>query len=387
MKIDFWTVALIALLLGGGGYWMYRNNEKKKEAARIAYQQQVEKEKARVKEKEEKDKTLKLLQDLVAREEKNLQKIIEEHKIWLQELEEDKGQLSEALIAVEKKAKEADERSRKREQKRYSNAERVLLILNDKDINDLAKKYLGEDFTALRAEYQDKVNAILRMHKEQSRRLKANRDKYYKSVAGISEEVEKKNEAASQKIRDSYTLIENKLNQLLKKKENVERKIERIATVRLSNSRTRQEAAELERQLKSLERDIETAQERYALARSQVTHLDATVAESSARRKFDTAIETRQTEDNDVHKDMQHESNVFNTANLYEKISLDKIRNALQTRSDILTKAINDAESKLDFMRSTSANMDFLNSKDLEKVREKIAKKLSEGVDINMSNK
>ncbi len=386
MRIDFWTVALIVLLLGGGGYWMYRNNEKKKEAARIAYQMHLEQEKQAQEEKEKKKSNLKLLQDFVAREEKNLQKIIEEHKIWLQGLEEDKGQLSEALIAVEKKAKEADERSRKREQKRYSNAERVLLILNDTDINDLAKKYLGEDFTALRAEYQDKVNTILRMHKEQSRRLKANRDKYYKSVAGISEEVEKKNEAAGREIRESYASVKKTLDRLEGKRSRINQEIDGL-TRGLQGSLTRKKLAQLRSQLDDLEKDIDTARQRYSLAKSQVAHLDATVAESSARRKFDTAIETRQTEDNDVHKDMQHESNVFNTANLYEKISLDKIRNALQTRSDILTKAINDAESKLDFMRSTSANMDFLNSKDLEKVREKIAKKLSEGVDVNMSNK
>ncbi len=398
MRIDFWTVALIALILGGSGYWFYKNNAKKKEAARIAYQMQVEKEErakaeeeARIRkeqeEKAEKDKTLKMLQGFIAREEKNLKKIIEEHRIILEGIEDDKELLTEALTAVEKEAKEADERSRKRGQTRYSNAERVLLILKNEDINNLAKKHLGEDFSAMRAEYQDRVNTALRLHQEQTKRLKASRDKYHKSVAGLDEEVEKKKEVASRKILDSHTLIGNKLDQLLKKKEKIEGRIKRMETAMVSNRRREKEAAELKRQLQSLEKEIETAQERYALAKSQVAHLDVTVAETSVRRKYDTALKINLTEESDIHKDIQHKSNIFHVATEYENRSLDMIRNALKGRSDILVKAINDAESKLNFMRSTSANMDFLNSRDLEKVREKIAKKLSEGVDVNMSNK
>ncbi len=193
MRIDIWTIAFIVILFGGGGYWMYSNIQEKKVAARVAHQKQLNEGKRVQEEKEARKSTLKLLQDLVAREEKNLQKIIEEHKIELQDIDEDAKQLSEALAAVEQKAKDGDEKARKRKQARYSPAERVLLILEDKDINDLAVKYLGEDLSAERAKFRDKVNFELRSHVEYQRKLKAISDKYYKTVSGLDARVDKLN--------------------------------------------------------------------------------------------------------------------------------------------------------------------------------------------------
>ncbi len=124
-----------------------------------------------------------------------------------------------------------------------------------------------------------------------------------------------------------------------------------------------------------------------ALAQSQGKRDQAAEAETVVRKKKDTAQEVRSDEKDMADAERIHQTAVFGIATSFEERSLGFIRIVMKNRIDMINKEINDTRAKLDFMRSTAVNMDFLNSKELEKVRQKIAKKLTEGVDVNMSNK
>ncbi len=388
MKIDFWSIVLILIIAGGGYYWWHKNDVKKKEAARIAYQKQLEEEERIKEEKVKKAEALVVLRNFISREENKLNVIIEEAEIAIESTKEDQGQLTDALKKIEAKAKEQAERARKRKQKYYNNAERVLLLLKDEDINALANKYMGEDLSAsaMRAEYEDRVKTILRMHKESSSRLSANQKRYHDTVAGIQEGVEKKNTVAANRIREAYEEAKRTMN---KYNHDIARLEKEYHTLNkgMKGVRERKRMADIQREIFALKQSRILADQDYKATRAQMAHMEATSAESAARQKYDTAIEVRQTADSNVHKDMQHESNIFHLATEYENRSLDLIRNGIKNRIANLRDEIIKARGSINYMKSTASNMDFLTSADLEKMREKIAKKLTEGVDQNMSDR
>ena len=111
-----------------------------------------------------------------------------------------------------------------------------------------------------------------------------------------------------------------------------------------------------------------------------MAHLEATTAETSARRKYDTALEVRQSDDNDVHSDMQHKSDVYHVAGRYEQITLDKLRTAIRISSEFQAAKAAEARRKLDFITHSTANLELMKADEIEDVRKKIVAKLAEGV-------
>ena len=136
----------------------------------------------------------------------------------------------------------------------------------------------------------------------------------------------------------------------------------------------------MEKEVDELNREISKLEEIVALSRANLAHVDATSTETSARRKYDAAISTRQDDDNAVHSDMAHERTIFNTAMEYENRSLDRIRAEMKSRIDILNMRAFDAQKNLDYISDMTKSADFMSAKELEKLRSDIAKRLTEKV-------
>ena len=113
---------------------------------------------------------------------------------------------------------------------------------------------------------------------------------------------------------------------------------------------------------------------------AQMAHLEATTAETSARRKYDTALEVRQSDDNDVHSDMQHKSDVYHVAGRYEQITLDKLRTAIRISSEFQAAKAAEARKKLDYIARSTANLELMKVEEIESIRKKIVARLAENV-------
>lgn len=282
-RVDFWLIVSVVVLLAATGFW-YKGHREKKERARLALQQEIAKsEEAKAKkaaEAEEAARTLASLKSFIAVEEKKLKDVILETKEAMDAIEADKAALSEAVKAVGEKAKAIDEEYRRKKKKRYSEAERVVLLLNSPEINKLAKLYLGNDLATLEAEFKEKVKVAIRIHGDQSRRLRENRDEFYKEVEGLSEEVHKKNEKAYNQIMGVNANAEKTVNRLMKQRRRLESQL-----AYLQNSAVRQSTkiARVENEIAELDKTIEAANERFSSARSQLAHIQATMAETKAR--------------------------------------------------------------------------------------------------------
>lgn len=148
----------------------------------------------------------------------------------------------------------------------------------------------------------------------------------------------------------------------------------------LKGPRERQRIREIEDEITRLEEVIATTRSLVSANKAQAAHLTATEAETSARRKFDTALEERQSDDNDVHADTRHEDKIYQIAKRYERGTLDRLHTEFSKRIQSLNAKVSDARQKLDFVTGTVANVDFMKADETEGVRKKVMAKLMEGV-------
>ena len=102
------------------------------------------------------------------------------------------------------------------------------------------------------------------------------------------------------------------------------------------------------------------------------------MAETSARRKSDIAIVEKEESDVQVLKEISFESDVFNLAVSYENRSLDRVRNAIMLARSQWSDKLDVAKKKLEFLSSSSGNMDFLNAEEVERVRKRIAGRIAD---------
>ena len=391
MKTRVVVLAVLAVALIALGYWGWNEAQKRERRAKyeayLAEQARENAQKARVDQErreaetrqEEKRRALGNLKDYLEREESLLKKTAAESEVAAREILSDQKKLSDVLLELETENAKRSEHARTNGWKRYDKAERVMMILKNPVMNELALKYLGEDFSAMRAECSSQIKTVLSMQEDTSRRLAENRKKYAQAVEGIDDDVDKKTAEAQEK-----TLAANK--DLEKRLSNLEaRRCEKLLAIATLNKKLKSPAIQneinaLNAEVLTLNKEIDRVREVVAVSRANIAHLSATMAETGARRRGDTAVSTRQDEDNAVHADMAHERSVFNLAASYEGRSLDRIRSSMRSRTDILNVRIANAQGKLEYIHNVTANADMMNGGQLEGLRRKIAAKLEEKV-------
>ena len=391
MKYVALGIVLAIALVFGAFKWHEMVKQERAESYRlyIEKQKQIEAEEtAKKKESEEKAKaiedqikTTKAFRDYLSRERKKLEKIIEESKIHIKLIAEDKQTLSAALAEIDAENIKKSESARKQNRKRFDRAERVMQLLRSQTLNELAASYLGEDFAALGAEYQSHMATFINMYDEEKRRLAKNKKDYDKAVEGIQDEIERKNRYASERVFEARRSGSYQLDEFKKRLSKAQSDAELIRRKKLPSKQEKEKLLHLENVLiPSLEQAIVNMEQSVALGIAEVAHMEATVAESAGRSKFDAAITTRQDADNAVHSDMAHERAVFALAVQYENRSLDMIRSTMRAREDILSARVDEARKSLDYILRIADNVDMLTIEEIKETRVDISKKLRDSI-------
>lgn len=378
------VIALVAL--GGGFIWWNKMKTEERVAKQAAEREESERKLRLIEEeKEKKDSTVNALHAYLEREEARLKEVIEGAKIAQEAIGIDQKEISEELESIEKEDARLAALSKKRREKRYDKAEYVMLILKSQEVGKLYEKYCGEDLTAVRAKYENEVNAILKLHRESTARLRANKEKYRKAIAGIDEAVDAKAlqarrrlDSANKEAATNLRAMEKRRAKLMQEMEDTEKG--RISAGALSAKARKEKIQKIAEELVRLDEMINTAKAVVSGRNVDYAQQDTQAAETSARRKYDTALEIRQSDDNDVHSDMQHESNVYHIAGRYEQMTLDKLRTAMRISSEFQAAKAAEARRKLDFITRSTANLELMKAEEVENVRKKIVARLAEDV-------
>lgn len=328
----------------------------------------------------EREKALESFRAFLSREKDVVEGTLKETTVAFDEILNDQKKLSETLIRLEA---ENDKRSKAAVTNgwiRFDKAEMVMMILKDKDMNDLAIKYLGEDLSALRTECRGKIKAALDMQSATSKMLAENRARYRKQLEGIEEEVDRKATKAQEITLQANKDLEARLVDLEKARAKKELQLKRLKAIDRKSQWIVNEERAVQDEVYKLEKEISRVREIVAVSRGNVAHIAATAAETLARRKGDAALSSRQDDDNAVHSEMAHVRTIFNLATEYENRSLDKISASMRSRKDILSARAADAQRKLDFVLQSSANADLMRPAELESLRKRIADRIGEKV-------
>lgn len=390
-------VAVVLVLVGGAGTFGFmkwrdvKRMEEQRLLAQCEAEQAAEREEAERKErlakeeKEKKNQALTAFHAYLDREEARLKDIIEEAKIACEAIEIDRKELTEELNRIEKEDARLAEISRKRKNKRYDKAEYVLLILKSQELGRLYDKYCREDLTATRAKYEKAVNTILKMRQEETSRLRANREKYFASIKGIDEDVEKKTlqakkriDAANNEAVANLRSMEKKRAKLEQEKKNIEKGSISVAIRGKKNREKR--IAEIDAELARLDDMINTARAVVSGRDVDYAQQDTDVTLATGQKRYARATEARQEADNEVHSDMQHESNIFQLAGRYEQITLDKLRTAMRVSAEFQAAKAAEARRKLDYITNSTANLELMKTEEIEDMRKKIVAKIAEDV-------
>ena len=397
------ALALVAVLLVVSvGFMLYMSwTSQKVEEERSArdYQRRLaEREKAaenemRAQQEEERARNARLQQKAVTdfaeymnREIKLLSLRVEESSRAYGEILNDQKRLSEAMMVLESENARRSEAAITNGWKRYDKAELVMMMLKDKELNDLALKYIGEDFSALRSECRGKIKSLLDMRTETDRRLTLNRIKYRQRMEGIEDSVDKESSRAHELTVLANKDLERRLADLKLQKE---KRMSVLVQLRKRNPMTKAVAAEImvvDEEVRALDKEIGRVGEVVAVSRANMAHMAATAAETAARRKGDSALSEKQDSDNAVHSDMAHERAIFNLAASFEGRSLDRICAAMRSRKDALSLRSADAQKKLDFLYQASSNVDMLQPEQMESIRAKVAARLEEKILNSVEN-
>ena len=382
-------------LLGAAGFWYMAENAKQERAEQYrrqqleeakaeekAAQQKVEDEKIRKERMAEvaKEDSVRLFMRYLEREEDRLSEIVEDAKLKLEMVNVDQQSLSDELASIERRNEGEAEASKKRGEKRRDKVERVRKLLKSPTLNRLAATYMGEDLSALRAEFESHLSSLIGLRDDLIKKRNENQKKYEDAIGDVDDEVDRRSRKVierSKKSRESIGANEKVF------KDEIARLQQKILKLESKKSPSPWDKRELD----ALRRDLQIAELRLAQQKdvgglSEVDELqyEAAVAETKARRTHDKALDARTRADDTALEEHAHEVGVFNVATTFEGRSLDAIRNAMQTHREVLALKKSDAESKLAYLKESSANLDFLNAEEIEDMRRKVAKRLSVNV-------
>ena len=312
----------------------------------------------------------------MGREKKLLSDSIRESSGAYDEILRDQKKLAEAMIRLETENARRSEIAATNGWKRYDKAEMVMIVLKDADMNALAFKYLGEDFTALREECRGRIKSVLDMQSKTERQLALNRAKYRNRLEGIEDDVDRKTTKAQEITANANKDLEKRLSELESQRAKRQQILERLKKKENHTKAVVEEINALQGEVSVLDNEIAHVAEIVAVSRANVAHLAATAAETLARRKADAALSARQEDDNAVHVDMAHERSVFDLAMTYEGRSLDRLCEAIRSRKDVLFVRMTDAQRKFDMLEQSLVNADLLSPEQMDAMKMTLSEKL-----------
>lgn len=381
---------MVVAIVCAAGLWVfwYKSETAKQERAerrerlqeeRRESEQQVTDERIRRERLESaaKEDAVRLFLRYVEKEEDRLKESIEEAKLTCEAIAIDQQSLSDELVVIGRQNEGESAASRQRGEKRRDEVEYVKRLLRSPVLNRLAATYLGEDLSAMRAEFQNQIGTITGLRDNLTSRRAANQRAYEAAIGSVDDDVNKKSKLARDKNKETRDRIEGNMRVLESRVDGLRNKIKKLEA-KVSKSAWDNRA--LERLRKELEvAELQLSHYRDVEGLSSVNSLqnEALLAETRARRTHDTALDARTRADAEALEEYAHEVGIYNAASRYEERSLDAIRMAMRQRQNLLAVQMSDARRKLAFLKESSTNIDFLNAKEVEEMRRKIAKRLS----------
>ncbi len=398
------TVCLVLIILsfGAAGFWYITENKRIDRAERIK-RQELQREKEEWEEQERlerqraederirkeradamaKEDAVRLFLNYVDREEDYLKNDIEELKLQFEKVCIDQQSLSDELKAIEEANAVRVAHAKGRGEQQRDKVKRVSALLKSETINRLGLTYCGEDFAALRAEFESEMQAVKDNDDRFYRQLKANEKAYEESVAGVDAKVDAKLKTA----REKYELVTAEISKsqadlakLQKSKTVIEREIHRIETKASPSNWERRKIVDLRKELLIIQNQLLQAQNITGLSVADMAHLEATEAEKEARRRYDEAGMKLTRSNDQATRERIHEHEVYNVACRFEDQSLSVLRQAINECKNRYANSMMVAKKKLAYLKKSAVNVDFLSKSEIEDLRRKISKSISDGI-------
>jgi hypothetical protein len=232
----------------------------------------------------------------------------------------------------------------------------VYNVMTNQDLNALAEKYTGSDFSALKLEFTEAVRFHKTSHGELKQALQKNAEGYREQVKGIDVGVDAANRTAQGAINTANANIVKNIKKLEKdKQELVDRR------VKADDPRIKAVDAQLER----LEQLLE-------LSGGSTAHVKATVLESSARRQGDRALEEKGSKDAAAITENVFKGDLYNAAQNYRGRSADRLLNAMTAQTAVLSERLFDLETTLGTLQESAARLRMMEYPDLVKLRDAV---------------
>lgn len=394
------VVSLVFILgvLAAVGFWYITENDRADRAENYRRQQEQQaKEEAREREREEKQRAederirkeraealakedaVRLFLNYIDREESRLKDEAEELKIKLEKIDVDQNSMSEELQAIERANAVRVASAEKRKEKQRDKIERVLALLRSPTLNRLSRTYCGEDLAALRGRFEGEVQKIKDVDDRYQKRRCDNLKRYEEAIAGADEAVNRKLKIARAKYEAvTKGMDSQRIPKLKAQLATVEREIARINGKKSQSKWDKRDVERLQQQQILLQNQIAQFEDVGGLAAADIAHMEATEAETEARRKFDVAGKTLEQADTAANREYIYERAIYDKASQFEADSLDRIRDAMQRYREMYSVMLVRAEKKLAFLKKSSANVDFLNAQEVEEMRKKVVKTIGE---------
>ena len=401
-------LVLITGALGAAGFWYITENarmdraieyrrrmeqqakieaeEKERIARQKAEDERIRKERAAAAAKED---AVRLFLNYIDREESRLKEEIEEEKINLEKIGIDQSALDAELAAIERANEMRVSSGEKRgETQQRDKVERVRALLKSAVLNRLARTYCGNDLSALRSEFEGEMQKIKDVDDRYKKRIGENLKKYDETVKGVDAAVERKSRAA----RAKFETIQNRIDdpkELARIKEQlkiVEKLIDEINDRYKGSARSSMNKYDMDKleRLRAQQTTLQTQLSHYeeisGLAAANLAHVEATEAETEARRKYDRAGKSLTMGNDMALLERDYEQDVYNRVREFEKRALDRLRYTMNVRRLSHEHLLGQAQKHLGYLKTKAVNIDFLTAEELADMRRDIAKRISKSI-------
>ena len=396
------TIVLVMFLaaLAAAGFWYVTENDRAdRERAYIRSLELKKESEARAREYEERkkaedermrkeraealarDDAMRMFLRYIDREEERLRVEVETAEINLEKIDIDQEALEGELRAIESANSVRVASAEKRGDVHRDKVERVRAILSSVVFNRLARVYCGSDLSGLRSDFESEMQKIKDVDDRYQKRIRSNIAKYDETVKGADEKVSRRLKAA----RDKYNSYQKnadpkRIDNIKKQIADNDREIDKITKNKSRSPWQSRRKKDLEERNVLLQNQLSQLEDISGLAGANVLHMDATEAETEARRVFDNAGKTLTLENDMALLERDHEQDIYNRAREYEDKSLLRIRNAIMAARNFRGEALAMAKRHLGYLKQKAVNIDFLSAEELESLRKEIANGIAKSI-------
>ncbi len=213
------------------------------------------------------------------------------------------------------------------------------------------------------------------------KRIRSNVAKYDETVNGADEKVNRRLKAA----RDKYASYQKnadpkRIEKIKKQLADNDKELERLLANKSKSPWHKRRIKELETTNSLLQNQLSQLEDITGLAGANLLHMDATEAETEARRAFDKAGKTLTLENDLALLERDHEQDIYNRAREFEAMSLLRISEAIMAARKFRGEVLTTAKRHLDYLKQKAVNIDFLNAEELEALRKEIANSIAKSI-------